>query len=183
MRNEASFGFFARLLLLIPIVACSTVPTSINQAQPRPLLRLSEVEKLVVGKTSQTEASGVFGDPDMKVSPSELGGREAWLYLEGKYRATRLSLIFSRPTGVLDAVNWYVNEEDPESDLENAKARLNSGELTKRNADWGATDSAPNETYYFDKKKPLKIVYANTRKKVSAIVWMSPFDRSVANDH
>ncbi len=97
-----------------------------------------------------------------------------WLYLEGKYNATRLSLNFDSSTGLLQTIGWFVRENDLEAELEQSKARYETASFLSKEAEWVNSHAGPDDIYFSDQNMGLEIQYGKNRQKVKSITWRSP---------
>ena len=137
------------------------------------VLKLENVEKLKVAKTSRAEAQTLLKKPD-KILLLKESSEEIWLYLEGKYNATRLSLNFDSSTGLLQTIGWFVRENDLEAELEQSKARYETASFLSKEAEWVNSHAGPDDIYFSDQNMGLEIQYGKNRQKVKSITWRSP---------
>lgn len=165
-------------LSLLFVIGCST-PSTVSTSNSRPPIRLEQVENMRLGATKREEVLTIFGFPDMKIPNNEVA-QETWLYFEAPYRSSpRVSFTFNL-SSALKSATWDVRQGDPESDLERVKNRYNQAKLKLIQSPWINTHAAPDEDLYVDRNLGLTVVFESTPKRVSAIVWEDPKDRSVA---
>lgn len=157
-------SFFVVAVLIL--TACA----SISEKNMGHVLRLETVEKLKIAKTDRKEAQALVGKPSKVVLFKE-SSEEIWLYFEGKYNATRLSLSFDSETGHLQTIGWFVRENDSEAELEKAKRRYQEASFSRKEPKWVNSHAGPDEVYFLDQKLGLEIQYGKNRQKVKSITW------------
>jgi hypothetical protein len=139
--------------------------------------KLDTIETLVLNKTARADVLNLLGAPDRKevLSLKE----EVWLYSEGPFKATRISLAFEDDK--LQVVGWFVNEHDVESNFDNIKKRYGSANFRKQEGGWINSHAGPNEIYFSDDKLGLEIEYGKALKMVKSISWRVPIDQNKKN--
>ncbi|OFZ82171.1 MAG: hypothetical protein A2583_07630 [Bdellovibrionales bacterium RIFOXYD1_FULL_53_11] len=152
------------VFLVLCMVACAT--TTINSKS----VQFSDARRIIPGKTTGSELKTLFGSPDSVQSLEK--GMSVWEYLRKDVPSTRRFYVFLRnDSKKVESVTWNVFEQDPESDLTNAKIALENPVLTGSRQEWTNGDAAPHETHYKNAEKNITIVLHEPSNRVTEIMW------------
>lgn len=135
-------------------------------------LTFESIKSVRLNQTTREQVTAQFGKPD-KVFTME-DSEEIWLYLDGKYNSSRLSLSFGPKKNVVQVIGWFVDEKDAEYEVDTALARFPSAAFIRTEAEWVNPHAAPAEAFYTDAKLGVELEVDKFRKKVQAISWRIP---------
>ncbi len=144
-----------------------------NFADARFLLKINQIESIIPEKTMIDSVKLALGPPDQVVSLEELGrGNDiVWLYIEGEYQATRLSVAFNPITKIVNSLSWFLNDNDAEGDLNKLIAHYPKLNFKPRRGDSNNPHVLSDKIFYEDLKAGVYITYSKTSRRVETIFW------------
>ena len=160
-------------------LACATGQSMSTSASARPPINILQALQAHPGSSTAEDLKKTFGEPDI-IKNVEQTGQEAWLYLEGPHRATRLSFLFA--TGTLTTANWFVSDSDSDCNLASAKEHFPAAHFQTHSRPWTNPHYAPAEDIYSDDKTGVGIVYSTSQQKVRSIYWNIPAGQLARKD-
>jgi hypothetical protein len=153
-------------ILCFNLSSCSTALVS-NQEH----LSLNKIDLVDLEVVNSENAASFFGKPDLQDFIGKNQQQEAMVYL--KDNSPRLTLVFDTKTKQLLSANWFVGQNDQESQLKKIQERyphanfdLNNPKIIKS----GVYGVASNQ--YKSTNSPLKIFVDTDSKQVSALSWV-----------
>lgn len=175
--GETRFSRFHRFaglgVLLAGVYACSSFPTQTGRSNSLPL-NLDTADKIRVGETQLEEIQAMLGAPRIKL-PGRDPSSEAWLFCDQeKCSLPRLTLYVDLSSKTVTSVNVRLREDDPERDLDRARARYPSAHLKLERYLYSYRDYFETVASYVDSTGGLVMGYDETQKKVSAIARSVP---------
>ncbi len=159
------------ILLTFGFIFLSSCASTGNQ-KSEGSFSLKEILKLVPGKSDQGSVQLMLGSADvvMQVPDSD---DIAWIFRDKKTGHQKLSLVFNNQKK-LQSVLWFVNENEPEIELEISKNRFPNSKFVVQDAAWDNSHSAPREQVFVDEKKGVAITFRKNRQDVESIAWYHP---------
>ncbi|WP_415062992.1 hypothetical protein [Bdellovibrio sp.] len=151
-------------LILTFTVACSSLPPTSSR------LSLTQIDSLNLMNLNTVTAKKELGAPDIKDYTDSSHQEETWLYLAGEPTTTRLSLIFNAATGNIISAHWFMDDREPESELNRLikrypKASFDIKNPTKKESIYGPS------LFYQSSTTPLTIIVDERTNSVSAMSW------------
>lgn len=156
------------IIFILFLVGCTSSQKNSGYA-----ITLHSISSLKVQQSDRHAARKLLGEPS-KIVNIPRSTEETWLFLEGEYPSTRLSLTFDPTTGRLSSIGWFVRENDPEADLEISKQRFQDANFIQRDAEWVNPHAGPDEIYFLDDHLGVEIEFGHARQKVKSITWRPP---------
>jgi hypothetical protein len=173
LRDKLYFIFIFGLTALVSCVLPSTKIAPISKNN----LSLSVLQMLKLKETTQSDVLKILGEPNRKAQSIHFP-KTAWLYNDPNLKIQRLSVVFDKNERLI-SVNWEVFDHEKEVDLKSAMAIFPDAQFVAKDAEWINPHIAPDERYYSDSKKGIKIVFRKARAEVELIGWFDPQEKEI----
>ncbi|WP_415062845.1 hypothetical protein [Bdellovibrio sp.] len=116
-------------------------------------------------------AERIFGKPDIREYADSERREDAWVYLGGEPKTTRLSLIFNAHTGTLLSANWFFRATDSEANLESLAKRYSHLKFDLEHPYENGDVRGPKMLFYSSKDGGVEIAVYKRSKVVSSLSW------------
>lgn len=135
-------------------------------------LTLVELEKLEIGKATQSETLKVLGQPNKKIQKED---GTIFIFLSSESGYQRAGMTFDS-NGILVGKLWLVATGENEEHFEFIKEHYNSAVFELQETKW-TSHYEPTERYFVDKKNGIQISVDKNKNLVDSIGWSAPSNR------
>lgn len=157
-----SFKAIKLTILTLFISSCASIAQN-------PRVTLEQLDDINWQSINKSNADQVFGKPDMKSFVSDEKNEEVWIYLGGNPKNTKLSLIFTESTGMLQSANWFFRQSDDQAKLSTLMSHY--GESNYKKSVSGEAPKAPKLDIYKHQKSGPDILVFSKSGIASSLSW------------